>query len=469
MVSNLLDAFDHQVRTQPSSVALIGDVATTYTWLQLARQVQATAESLHAKFAAAPAMPRHLGYGSRNSLADVVLTLAAARIGVINVPLNELGGENHLQDCWQQVGGYWIDDVEALLASSTRLGQMEFDRVDPNSAGLILWTSGTSGSPKGVVLSHRSLASNAQAKLSTVPQTSQDVRLTCLPVSHAYARTCDLGTWLLSGCTLALTRGFEGWTRLAAFVQPTLANVVPSVAERLLAGDADELGMQRLRVLGVGGAGLSASSFQQWKTRGIVVTQGYGCTETAPVICSATPENAVPGCVGMPVEGWETEIRDGRLFVRGPHLMLGYWQNPIATRERIDADGWFDTGDLVELDSATGQYRILGRQDDVIVLPNGHKVFPATIERIVDSLGGVRHSMLRYGEGQLQLWVETDLAGTTWEHLCNTAVETLTRRPRWERPRVIERFAEPLRRIEGELTEKGTICRSRIEQLRFQR
>ena len=95
--------------------------------------------------------------------------------------------------------------------------------------------------------------------------------------------------------------------------------------------------------------------------------QGYGLTETSPVICSAGPGNAAPGLVGGFVEGWEHQIRDGRLWVRGPHLMLGYWGDPLATKARLDSDGWFDTGDLVELDAAFGQLRILGRADDVIV------------------------------------------------------------------------------------------------------
>ncbi|TWT83375.1 Long-chain-fatty-acid--CoA ligase [Planctomycetes bacterium CA13] len=463
LFTSLLLAFQHQAHTRGSSTALIVDNGERFTWSQLATFVDSTACYLQRRIADSTNTPRHLGYLSRNSLDDVVLTLAAAKLGAINVPLNELAGEAHALVLWQRVGGHWIDEAEAKLASSSPAKNLEFPNNAPSSPALILWTSGTSGTPKGVVLSHQSLASNASAKLGAVPQSIEDVRLTCLPLSHAYARTCDFGTWLLSGCTLALTRGFDGWRRLASEVHPTMANVVPSVADRLLEGDPSELGLSRLRVLGVGGAGLSAEAFERWKQRGVVVTQGYGCTETAPVICSATPRDAAAGRVGKPVEGWETQIRNGRLFVRGKHLMLGYWQDADATRKRIDSDGWFDTGDLVNIDQASGQYRILGRDDEVIVLPNGHKVYPASIEAIANSLPDVRHAVLRQERGQLHLWIESENNKPLTERI----LAALSDRASWEIPKKIHRFETPLSTIDGELTSKGTICRTMIEKHRF--
>ncbi len=263
------------------------------------------------------------------------------------------------------------------------------------SPSLILWTSGTTSTPKGVTLSHRNLFGNAQAKLNAVPQSIDDVRLTALPLCHAYARTCDFGTWLLSGCTLAVGRGFDAWESLGGIVRPTLANTVPSVAQRLLDADADTLGLGRLRLLGCGGAAMNDTDFAAWRQRGVTVIQGYGLTETSPVICSATPHNATAGLVGEFVDGWESEIRDGRLFVRGPHLMLGYWNDEAANlpSEWIRTDG-STPAIWSQVDAATGQLRILGRSDDVIVLSDGHKVHPQSIERDIQSVAGIRHAMI---------------------------------------------------------------------------
>ena len=238
----------------------------------------------------------------------------------------------------------------------------------PDDDALILWTSGTTGNPKGVVHSHRSLLQNAKAKLQAVPQRVDDHRLTLLSVAHAYARTCDLGTWLISGCTLSIGRGFGGWLKLAPDRRPTLCNLVPSLASQIL--DQDE-GLGCLRLLGCGGAAMSKEQFQSWTERGVRVIQGYGLTETGPVISSQTPSNSIPGHAGRLVDGWQSRIEHGRLFVRGPHLLTRYWNNPDETAAKLDSQGWFDTGDLVEINSSSGQLRILGRADDRLVLVNG--------------------------------------------------------------------------------------------------
>ena len=149
-----------------------------------------------------------------------------------------------------------------------------------------------------------------------------------------------------------------------------------------------------MRLLGCGGAAISESAFEHWQRLGVAVIQGYGLTESSPVICSATPTNAKPGLVGRFVEGWETKIQDQQLLVRGPHVMLGYWDDPVATASRIDRDGWLATGDHVEVDAQSGQLRILGRVDDVIVLASARKIHPATVERAVERVDGVRHAML---------------------------------------------------------------------------
>ncbi len=332
-----------------------------------------------------------------------------------------------------------------------------------DAPSLILWTSGTTGEPRGVTLSQRNLTGNAAAKLNAVPQQPDDIRLCVLPVSHAYARTCDLGTWLLSGCTLAITLGYAGLRRLAPLIRPTLINTVPSLADRMLQEDSASLGIDRLRLLGCGGAATSESSFRRWKARGVTVIQGYGLTETSPVICSATPGNASPGLVGKLVDGWESKIREGQLFVRGPHTMLGYWNEQDATNDKIDDQGWLATGDLVEQDAGTQQLRILGRIDDVIVLDNGRKIVPSAIETRVERMEPVRHALLVNRRG-LQLWFDTD--EDMDDQAINEQIRQILDASSDYHGCTVHRFIPSLCPA-GELTAKGTIRRAQVLENRF--
>ncbi|GAA5510772.1 class I adenylate-forming enzyme family protein [Novipirellula caenicola] len=473
MHTNLLDAFDEQVQSRADSVALItweNDQVCSRSWRELASLVQTTAAYLDDLFASSPSLPRRIGYLSGNTVDDVLLTLAAARIGAIHVPISRRTNPAHHQACWDRVGGHWIDEEAFVAVRYVNVADNAFfadrEAIDPKSAALILWTSGTSGTAKGVTLSHETLVKNAYAKLKAVPQSPADVRLTSLPLAHAYARTCDFGTWLLSGCTLVLTYGYAGWKQMATHVQPTLANVVPSLANRLLDEEPNSFGLSALKILGCGGAGLTRETFDRWAERGVTVIQGYGCTETGPVICSATPAEPIAGLVGRPVEGWEIDIRDGRLFVRGDHVMLGYWNDPEATAQRIDRNGWFDTGDVVEVDPQSQQFRVLGRSDDVIVLPNGHKIFPASVEQRVNRVVGVRHSMLVYRDHSLQLWLDLHQDADRCE-IDDSVRQLLAEEASWQVPDQLLYFSPSLSAIRDELTAKGTICRSRILENRF--
>ncbi|NND99914.1 MAG: AMP-binding protein, partial [Pirellulaceae bacterium] len=249
-------------------------------------------------------------------------------------------------------------------------------------------------------------------------------------------------------------------------VQPTLANAVPSLANRLLDADRDSVGLGRLRLLGCGGAAISAEDFAGWHRRGVTVIQGYGLTEASPVICSATPDNATAGWVGEFVDGWEYQIRDGRLFVRGPHVMVGYWDDPVATNERVDASGWLDTGDLVQRDPATEQIRILGRADDVIVLDSGDKVHPQAIEREIERIEGVRHAMLVGVGRMIQAWIDGQWSGDIRELRTEIAAR-LADRPPWEIPTEVHLFDPSLDQRAGELTSKGSLRRHVITKNRL--
>jgi long-chain acyl-CoA synthetase len=405
------------------------------------------------------------------SLEDLLVTLACQFAGLVEVPIDAAGGDAYVRTCRQRGGGCWLGDEDkrrfvrqafhAILTGddpgggSDSIGSIGDDRVDPSADALVLWTSGTSGEPKGVVHSHTSLLRNAEAKLAAVPQSPDDLRLTLLSIAHAYARTCDLGTWLLSGCRLAIARGFDGWSELAGPLQPTLCNMVPSLAERVLAGGAVP---SSLRLLGCGGAALSAASFERWRRRGVTVIQGYGLTEAGPVICSQTPEDSQPERVGRLVRGWESRLdAAGRLFVRGPHLMDRYLDAPALTEARLDAAGWLDTGDMVRRCGETGQLRILGRADERIVLANGYTVDPAWIERRVQTLAGVRTAVVTVASHRrgVELWLEIASRPPSTEQL-ETAFAPLAA---WERPLRVRHFTVPGDRRAELFNRKGAVRR----------
>lgn len=350
-----------------------------------------------------------------------------------------------------------IQEATAALADRA-------DAVAMDAPSLVLWTSGTTAEPRGVILSPRNLFTNALAKLRAVPQSTTDHRLSVLPISHAYARTGDMGTWLLSGGIWTIDLGTQSLDRIDGANLPTHINCVPSIArsvgERLHAGDP---ALSRLRVLGCGGAAMDRETFERFRQQGVVVIQGYGCTETSPVIFSARAETAGdlrPECVGEPVDGWEIRVQNGRLFVRGPGVMAGYLDEPEATSQKIDQDGWLDTGDLVE-EVECGRFKILGRADDVIVLENGFKIHPQTIEPILNALLDVEHAIILPHPQELIIAIQPRLIDDSWnQSMIETTVADLLPPGTKRRIMLID---PPLSYERGELTAKGTAKRNAVK------
>lgn len=483
----LYDAFKHQVASRPDAVALLLDSSSKHTcpcsWHALSVVVDRAADRI-AKLVSSTPSRTCITHASNNCDADIVIALASLKLGMTEAPLDSRLEDGEMLRRRDYLGGVWIEDqfkqqINSELVRATTdpsipesrcsdgpNSETEIEAAAPSQAeeetALILWTSGTTSEPLAVQLSAESLRANAAAKLKAVPQKQSDIRLTMLPIAHAYARTCDIGTWLLSGCKLAICLGYQSMLRRLETLKPNLINTVPAVANRMLEAPAESLA--DLRLLGCGGAPLDPNSFIKWKKRGVTVIQGYGLTEAGPVISSATPSNAMPGLVGEPVEGWEFAIREGQLFVRGPHSMLGYLRQHEATHERMTSDGWLATGDLVEHDQATGQLRILGRIDDVIVLPSGRKIYPAAIERNIEQVEGIRHALIHYDAG-LQLWLnvaaDTDAANAKKE-----ATELLAKQPVTLNC-TLHCFQPPLSIEAGELTAKETIRRGAIVEKRL--
>jgi len=294
--------------------------------------------------------------------------------------------------------------IEAGPISNNQLHRWRA-RVEDDAAACILSTSGTTGSPKGVMLSHRNLVSNAAAKLDAMPQSPDDLRLNLLPFAHAYAKTCELGVWALAGGTMACSRGMRQTLEHARQLKPTLINAVPAFYQHVAdeeeyAADGEAIHAKlggRIRRLASGGAPMSDSLRTLYERIDLPIYQGYGLTEASPVVCSnRASTTTTPACLlGVGPAVLDNRLRldgDSRLWVRGPGVMQGYWNDPGATEARI-VDGWLDTGDHAIRHGATSALfdevpmgaalSIMGRSDDVQVLANGYKFSPAPLERIL--------------------------------------------------------------------------------------
>ncbi len=277
-------------------------------------------------------------------------------------------------------------DADSILASALA-------DTRPGDLATILYTSGTTGEPKGVMLSHRNLVSNARAMLSVFACGPDDLRLCWLPLSHIYARTCDLYTWILSGSQLALAESRERILANCQSLHPTLLNGVPyfydkvrrhveSLPDRESPGRLSELLGGNLRLCSSGGAALPVATAEFYWQHGVRLVQGYGLTESSPVIAASHPDTDRMGSVGQPIPGVEVRIADdGEILTRGPHVMLGYWNRPADTAETIH-NGWLHTGDLGRLDD-DGYLWITGRKKDLIVTAAGKNIAPVAIESLL--------------------------------------------------------------------------------------
>lgn len=280
-------------------------------------------------------------------------------------------------------------------------------RIDPDTAlAAILYTSGTTGMPKGAMLTHANLVANTRSVHQAMRwQPGEDRVLVVLPMFHAFAATVGMLTPLTHGCALIPLPRFEP-DLVAETVhrhQATIFLGVPSMYSVLLRlrEERTEL-LSSLRFGIVGGAAMPVSVLQQFEAKfGFRLYEGDGPTECSPVTCVNPIDGlAKPGTVGLPVPGVELKIIDeqglelpdgevGEIAVRGPNVMQGYWRQPEATAE-VFRDGWFLTGDLGARD-ADGYFSIVDRKKDLIIV-NGMNVYPRMIEEALYRYPGLREA-----------------------------------------------------------------------------
>jgi malonyl-CoA/methylmalonyl-CoA synthetase len=273
---------------------------------------------------------------------------------------------------------------------------------DPDDLAAILYTSGTTGRSKGVMLTRENLASNAEALVALWRFTERDVLLHALPVFHTHGLFVATNCVLYSGASMIFQRGFSPTGVLGALPGATVMMGVPTFYTRLLAepGLTHEA-CAHVRLFISGSAPLSPATHAEWQGRtGHAILERYGMTETNMITSNPYDGARKAGTVGMPLPGVDVRVtgpegqvvgqgEPGSIEVRGPNVFQGYWRLPGKTAEEF-RDGWFVTGDMGAFD-AEGYLSILGRAKD-LVITGGLNVYPAEVEAALDDLPGIAAS-----------------------------------------------------------------------------
>jgi len=283
------------------------------------------------------------------------------------------------------------------------------DEITERAAGdtaVILYTSGTTGKPKGAQLTHANLSVNADVSRLLFSLEPEDVVLGALPLFHAFGQTCGLNAAVAAGASLALIPRFDAGHALEVIEEHrvTVFEGVPTMYAALLHHpERDRFDVSTLRVCVSGGAALAVELLREFEREfECVILEGYGLSETSPVACFNHPDRErKPGSIGTPVEGVELKLVDahrcdaapgevGEIAIRGHNVMKGYWNRPESTAEAIDADGWFYSGDIARVDE-DGCYFIVDRKKDLIIR-GGYNVYPREIEEVLYEHPAVREA-----------------------------------------------------------------------------
>lgn len=362
--------------------------------------------------------------------------------------------------------------------------------VDADELATIIYTSGTTGRPKGVMLSHRNILSNAYASLQCGDFFTHDVFLSFLPLSHALERTAGCYLPMMANASVYFARSVQQLARDLQTVRPTVLVSVPRIYEMMYTKILDSLRQRswfgrkvfawtqyagwhrfqfalnaqhwhwsllswplldwliaarirrrlggKLRYAIAGGAPLNDTIAKFFICLGIPVYQGYGMTESAPVISVGQPRDREPFSIGKPLPGVEIKITDhGELCTRSACVMLGYYKNERATQEAIDAQGWLHTGDIATV-SERGYLYITGRIKDIIVLANAEKVSPQDMEIAICADTLFDQAMV-VGEGRPFLAALLVLNESQWRHTA-TAMNFAGARPADLQSEAVQRY-----------------------------
>ncbi len=328
--------------------------------------------------------------------------------------------------------GKYIEEGKALLQNGDT--SYKEHKINPHALGVLLYTSGTTGVAKGVMLSQYNICFDITHALRRVRVYPTDVALSIAPLHHTYETTVGLLVMLYSGVAVAYNSSLKKLQAELKIYRPTIIAAVPLILEtfrnaimkkyRKIKGGNVILSLQRaasditgnkagkrifsiisqtfggrLRLIVCGAALLSPDVFRDYERFGIKILIGYGLTETAPVSIMHSDFYSHPDDIGYPVSGVQAKLDDineegvGELLVKGPNVMLGYYKNPEETARVMTEDGWFRTGDLARI-TPRGTFRIAGRAKSMIVSPGGKKIFPEELELYIEKSRYVKESLV---------------------------------------------------------------------------
>jgi len=379
----------------------------------------------------------------------------------------------------------YLKDAEEVLTQAEKNGDFEFPDVYEDDIASILYTSGTSGYSKAVMLSHKNLTSNAYAASTLAELDRGDVFLSILPMSHTYEFTCGFILPLLMGCRIA----YAGKTptpailqKLCQHEQPAVIFGVPLVLEKIykkrvvpkiesnillklvcktafgrkliyrsIGRKLLEFFGGKLRFMGVGGAALNPEVEKFLALAQFPYLIGYGLTESAPLLAGGPlgDPTIAEGSTGKPIPGGEVKIVEpdpetgvGEIYGCGPNIMQGYFNDREATSEVISDDGWLATGDLGKIDEK-GNLFIHGRVKNVIVMASGENIYPEAIEHKINGYSWVVESLVVENNGRLDAWIYPDYE----------AIDELTSdQSRLQRHEYVEKSIEDMRKeLNGQL------------------
>ena len=413
-MTNLAQNLVESARIHPDRLALRQD-EQSYTYAQFDRLTQVLAGHLRAKgFVPGDRVALSLP----NITAFPLAYYAALRLGCVVVPMNPLfkarevdyylrdsgaklliGLPNPDTQAGAEAAGVEYVDVTtlpALLGTPVEPVTEVVDRDDDDTA-VLLYTSGTTGSPKGAELRHANLNSNQEVAARTLLEvTTEDTLMGCLPLFHVFGMTAALNIAVAQGACLTLLPRFDpvAALRMIERDRATVFLGVPTMYGALLGARAQvEADTSSLRVCISGGASLPVEVMRKFEAAfDCIILEGYGLSETSPVASFNHPHRErKPGSIGTAIEGVELDLHGedgsptpegqvGEIVIRGHCLMRGYWNKPDATAAAI-RDGWFYTGDLARRD-ADGYYFIVDRSKDMIIR-GGYNVYPREIEEVL--------------------------------------------------------------------------------------
>lgn len=414
--ANLALNLDATAARVPDTVALVLD-GRTITYAEFAQAVRAVAGWMRS---------RGVGVGDRVALMlpnvpqFAIIYYAAMRLGAVVVPMNPLFKEREIRYYLEDSGASMLwcfpsDEaqraVEGTAAElvpvdpaglSGQLGELvdEVAHREAADTAVILYTSGTTGRPKGAELTYANLQTNSALVIDTLLHLeSDDVIMGCLPLFHVFGMTCGLNTAVASGSTLTLLPRFDPVKALEIIERDevTIFLGVPTMYGAMLNSAAEldpKPDLSRLRLAVSGGASLPVELLRRFESDfDCTLLEGYGLSETSPVASFNHPDGIrKAGSIGTPVRGVEMKLANpdgndvpdgeiGEIWIRGEGLMKGYWNRPDATADAITPEGWFRSGDLARRDE-DGLYYIVDRQKDMIVR-GGMNVYPREIEEVL--------------------------------------------------------------------------------------